>query len=85
MFGLIIFFILSSNKYIQFWNGYNDIISFSLRPIASTYIQGLIGFYFSSINIIEKKLTKKYTFFCIFILLLLLINNNNSIKTILKS
>lgn len=85
LFGLIIFFILSSNKYIQFWKGYNDIISFSLRPIASTYIQGLIGFYFSSINIIEKKLTKKYTFFCIFTLLLLLINNNNSIKTILKS
>jgi hypothetical protein len=38
LFGLIIFLILSSNKYIQFWNGYNDIISFSLRPIASTYI-----------------------------------------------
>ena len=29
LFGLI-FFILSSNKYILFWNGYNDIISFSI-------------------------------------------------------
>ena len=85
LFGLIIFFISFSNKYIIFWNGYNDIASFSIRPIASTYIKGLIGFYLSSIKIIEKKLTKKYTFFFIFTLLFLFIINKNSLKAILKS
>jgi fucose 4-O-acetylase-like acetyltransferase len=41
LFGLLIFFISSSNIYTQFWKGYNEIVAFPIRPITMTYIQGL--------------------------------------------
>ena len=84
LFELMIFLISSSNKYIQFWDGYKYIVSFSIRPLISTYLYGLFGFYFSSIKFIEKKSIKKFCLFCIFILLLLRINNSKYIKSILK-
>ena len=76
LFGLLVFFISSSNIYTQFWKGYNEIVRFPLRPIAMTYIQGLMGFFFSSIKIFEqKKFAKKYSLLCIFTLILLKIYN----------
>ena len=58
--GLIAILISSSNKYYNFWNGYNIIVSFSIKPIINTYKRGLIGFFLSLIKIIEKHKTKKY-------------------------
>ena len=55
LFGLFVFFISNSNIYTQFWKGYNKIVAFPIRKITETYIQGVIGFFFSSIKIFEKK------------------------------
>jgi hypothetical protein len=41
LFGLLVFFISSSNIYTQFWKGYNKIVVFPIRPIAMAYIHGL--------------------------------------------
>jgi hypothetical protein len=48
--GLLVFFISSSNIYSHFWKGYNTIVAFPIRRITITYMQGLIGFIFSSIK-----------------------------------
>ena len=85
LFGLIIILISSSNKYYQFWDGYNYIVAFSLRPITNTYKLGLIGFFLSLIKIIEKHKTKKYLLLYILILLLKIGINNNFLKGIFKN
>ena len=82
-FGLIDILISSSNKYYQYWNGYNKIISFSIRPITNTYKLGLIGFFLSLIKIIEKNKTHKYLLLCLFIIFLWIEINNNYFKGIL--
>jgi peptidoglycan/LPS O-acetylase OafA/YrhL len=82
--GLIAILISSSNKYYNFWNGYNNIVSFSIKPIINTYKCGLIGFFLSLIKIIEKHKTKKYLLLCIFIIFLWIEINNNYFKEILK-
>ena len=83
--GLIAILISSSNKYYNFWNGYNNIVSFSIKPIINTYKCGLIGFFLSLIKIIEKHKTKKYLLLCIFIIFLWIEINNNNFKRILKN
>ena len=83
--GIMIFSISSSNKYFQFWEGYNKIVIFSVRPLPINYKFGIIGFFLSSIKIIEAKKTKKYLLLCIFILILLKIINNKIIENILKN
>ena len=57
--GLMIILISSSNNYYKFWDGYNYIVSFSIRPITNTYKLGLIGFFLALIKIIEKHKTHK--------------------------
>jgi len=84
-FGLMVILISSSNKYYKFWDGFNDIVSFSIRPITNTYKLGLIGFFLSLLKIIEKHKTQKYLFLCIFIILLWLGINNDYFKRILKN
>lgn len=81
----MILFISTSNLYTQFWEGYNEIVAFPIRPISRTYIQGLIGFFFSFFKILEeKKFTKKYLFLCLFILLFLIINNKSIFNKIIE-
>lgn len=83
--GLMILFISTSNIYVQFWKGYNEIVAFPIRPITTTYMQGFIGIFLSTYKIIEdKKLAKKYLLFCIFTILILILNNNSTIKLFLK-
>jgi fucose 4-O-acetylase-like acetyltransferase len=85
LFGFLVFFISISNIYNQFWKGYNRIVAFPIRPISENYIQGLIGFFFSSIKIFEKKFTKKYSLLCIFTLLLLIILNKSIFRKFIES
>lgn len=75
--GTVVILISSSNKYYTFWDGYNKIVSFSIRPITNTYNLGLI-------KIIEKNKTQKCLLLCIFIILLWIGTNNNYFKEILQ-
>jgi len=77
--GIQILFLYFWDTYNKFWDRYNFIIHFPLRPLRNTYKLGLVGFFLSSIKIIEKtKDTKKVIL--LFILELLttqfLINNS---------
>ena len=87
LFGLIIFLITFSNIYNQFWDEYNDMVIFPLRPITSTYIYGLIGFFLSSIKIFEKKnISQRYLLLYFLITsIIFIINNNIFFKAILKN
>ena len=87
LFGLMIILISFSYKYNQFWDGYNDLVVFPLRPITSTYLHGLIGFFLSSIKIFEKNnISPKYLLlFILFTSIILIINNNMFFKAMLKN
>ena len=68
-----------SDNYHKFWDRYNRIVHFPLRPISNTYKLGLAGFFLSSIKIIEKtKITKKIILVFILGLLSQLLFNNSS-------
>ena len=58
--GIQIIFIFFSANYYKFWDNYNYIVKFPLRTIRNTYKFCLIGFFLSSIKIIEKiKINKR--------------------------
>lgn len=49
-----------SDNYHKFWDRYNRIIHFPLRPISNTYKLGLAGFFFLQLKLLKKqKLLKK--------------------------
>jgi len=74
-----------SDKYHKFWDRYNPIIQFPLRPISNTYKLGLVGFFLSSIKIIEKtKVTKKIILLFILGLLSQFLFNNTPLKRTLR-
>ena len=87
LFGIMIIIISFSYKYNQFWDEYNDLVVFPLRPITSTYLHGLIGFFLSSIKIFEKNnISPKYLLlFILFTSIILIINNNMFFKAMLKN
>ena len=59
IFGLLSFIFISSPFYRIFFSKYNEIASFSIKPLPETFLFSLIGFYCFSINIINK--ISKYT------------------------
>lgn len=76
----IIFFYISDN-YHKFWDRYNSIVHFPLRPIRNTYKLGLVGFFLSSIKFIEKtKVTKKIILLFILGFLSQFLFNNSPLK-----
>jgi hypothetical protein len=83
--GIQINFIFFSDNYYKFWDSYNYIVNFPLKPIKNTYKFGIVGFSLSSFKILEKiKGNKK-----IFLLFILsfpsqFLYNNNYIKEIDK-
>ena len=79
--GVHIAFNYYSSYYNKFWDRYNWIIFFPMRPIRNTYKLGLVGFFLSSIKIINKlKVTKKVLLLFILALLSLILYINSSIK-----
>ena len=72
--GILIYLCLRSRYYSEFFLRYNSLISFSIQPIAGTYICCLIGFYLSLIKIFDivNNNIKKYIFL-LFLYLLFLI------------
>lgn len=74
-----------SDNYHKFWDRYNRIVHFPLRPISNTYKLGLAGFFLSSIKIIEKtKITKKIILVFILGFLSQFLFNNSSLKGTLR-
>jgi len=58
--GIQIAFFIYWDEYNKFWDRYKYLVHFPLRPMRNTYKLGLVGFFLSSIKIIEKtKVTKK--------------------------
>ena len=53
-FGLLCFIFISSPFYRIFFAKYNEIASFSIKPLPETFIFSLIGLFFFSIDIINK-------------------------------
>jgi hypothetical protein len=84
--GVQIAFIYSSDNYNKFWDRYNHIVFFPLRPIRNTYKLGLVGFFLSSIKIINKiKDNKKVLLLLILALLAhILYKNKNSFNGYLR-
>ena len=83
--GIEIIFIFFSDNYYKFWDNYNYIVKFPLRPIRNTYKFCLIGFFLSSIKIIEKiKVNKRIVLLFILAFPSQLLYNNSSIKEIAK-
>ena len=79
--GVHIAFNYYSSYYNKFWGRYNWIIFYPMRPIRNTYKLGLVGFFLSSIKIINKlKVTKKVLLLFILALLSLILYINSSIK-----
>jgi len=59
--GIQIAFFTYWDEYNKFWDRYKYLVHFPLRPMRNTYKLGLVGFFLSSIKIIEKtKVTKNY-------------------------
>jgi len=83
--GIQIAFIVFWAPYSKFWDRYNYIIHFPLRPIRNTYKIGLVGFFLSSIRIIETKITKKIILLFILGLLTQFLFNNSPLKGILRN
>ena len=74
-----------SDNYHKFWDRYNRIVHFPLRPISHIYKICLTGFFLSSIKFIEKtKVTKKNILVFILRLLSQFLFNNSSLKGILR-
>lgn len=74
-----------SENYHKFWDRYNRIVHFPLRPIKNTYKLCLVGFFLSSIKIIEKtKITKKIILVFIFGFLSQFLFNNSPLKGTLR-
>jgi len=74
-----------SDKYHKFWEMYNPIVYFPLRPISNTYKLGLVGFFLSSIKIIEKtKVSKKIILLFILGLSSQFLFNNSPLKGTLR-
>ena len=79
--GIQIAFTYYSDYYNKFWDRYKYIVIFPMRPLRNTYKLGLVGFFLSSIKIINKiKATKKVFLLFILSLLALILYNNSSIK-----
>ena len=79
--GVQIAFIYSSDNYNKFWDRYNHIVFFPLRPIRNTYKLGLVGFFLSSIKIMNQlKVNKKVLLLFILALLTQFLFNNSPIK-----
>lgn len=68
--GIICYFIMYYDYYSNFFSNYNQIVVFSIKPINSSYIYSIFGFYFHTTNITEK--LRKYkaiaTILCLIIL-----------------
>ena len=74
-----------SDNYHKFWDRYNHIVHFLLRPISNTYKFGLAGFFLSSIKFIEKtKITKKIILVFILGFLSQFLFNNCLLKELLE-
>ena len=84
LYGVLAFFISTSNLYTQFWKGYKFIVAFPIGQIIWTYMQGLFGFFFSFIKIFEKKFNKKYPLLCTLTLLFLIINNKSKFRRFIE-
>jgi hypothetical protein len=83
--GIQIIFFSFSDNYNKFWDRYNRIVHFPLRPISNTYKLGLVGFFLSSIKIIEKtKVTNKIILMFILGFLSQLLFNNSSLNHFLS-
>ena len=83
--GIQIIFFSFSDNYNKFWDRYNRIVHFPLRQISNTYKLGLVGFFLSSIKIIEKtKVTNKIIVMFILGFLSQLLFNNSSLKGTLR-
>ena len=77
--GVQIAFIYFWDDYDKFWNRFKYIVYFPLRPICNTYKLGLVGFFLSSIKIINKiKINKKVLLLFILSLLAHILYKNKS-------
>jgi len=83
--GIQIVFIVFWAPYNKFWDRYNYFIHFPLRPLRNTYKLCLVGFFLSSIKIIETKITKKVILLFILGLLTQFLFYNSPLKGILRN
>jgi len=72
--GIICYFIMYYEYYSNFFSKYNQIVVFPIKPINSSYIYSIFGFYLYTTNIAEKlKKYKKITIILCLIILCLII------------